>query len=92
MPSQLCQELYPALLESSGGLGVVHTKRNFQHCAELMDILRIRRELKMVLFGIDSCSQCGNRCVYNLEGFLRCYWKAAQLAANVKSFPLSSGK
>ncbi|XP_073937409.1 PRAME family member 12-like isoform X2 [Castor canadensis] len=75
--SQLSQELYPAPLESYGGLGAVRTGKVSQHCAELMDTLRARREPRVVLFGIDPCPQCGNRCVYNMEGILRCYWMAA---------------
>jgi hypothetical protein len=77
--------------ESYGGLGAGCPVRVSQRCAEFMDTVRARSKPKVVLFGIDPCPQCGNRCVCNMEGILHCYWIAAWLAVNVKNILLSTG-
>lgn len=48
-----------------------------------------QRQLKMILFSVDYCLQCGSRHVYNMNSRLCVYRTPAYLGAKINSFLLS---
>ena len=68
--SQLTYERYPAPLECYDESGIILPYRFKFFCLELLDILRAKRQPKVVIFQTTPCSKCDGFYIYNLENKL----------------------
>uniref|UniRef100_A0A8C2MQ04 Oogenesin-2-like n=1 Tax=Cricetulus griseus TaxID=10029 RepID=A0A8C2MQ04_CRIGR len=73
--SKMNGEQYPAPVECYDDFGVIDTEIFLYLCPELMDALRAQRQPKRIIFGTETCSQCGVRCVYDLGPRLCPCWQ-----------------
>ncbi|XP_016836236.2 oogenesin-2-like [Cricetulus griseus] len=73
--SKMNGEQYPAPVECYDDFGVIDTEIFLYLCPELMDALRAQRQPKSIIFGTETCSQCGVRCVYDLGPRLCPCWQ-----------------